>query len=89
VGDNAKALDAIKNNKEPEARDTFYEVNTLFKRIAQHHGYFGMDEGTLWKKIEANHKAVRGIPESVSAMGSFQLPSACLSCCSLGSRRSA
>jgi ribonucleoside-diphosphate reductase alpha chain len=60
---NAKALDAIKNNKEPEAKDTFYEVNTLFKRIAQHNGYFGMDEATLWKKIEANHKAVRGIPE--------------------------
>lgn len=60
---NAKALDAIKNNKEPEAKDTFYEVNTLFKRIAQHHGYFGLDEKVLWKKIEANHKAVRGIPE--------------------------
>ncbi len=60
---NARALDAIKNNREPEARDTFYEVNTLFKRIAQHRGYFGLDEKTLWKKIEANHKAVRGVPE--------------------------
>jgi ribonucleoside-diphosphate reductase alpha chain len=60
---NAKALDAIKNNQEPEAKDTFYEVNTLFKHIAKHHGYFGLDEKTLWKKIEANHKAVRGIPE--------------------------
>ncbi|MBI5743096.1 MAG: adenosylcobalamin-dependent ribonucleoside-diphosphate reductase [Elusimicrobia bacterium] len=60
---NAKALDAIKNNQEPDAKDTFYEVNTLFKHIAQHHRYFGLDEKTLWKKIEANHKAVRGIPE--------------------------
>ncbi|MCM2267413.1 MAG: adenosylcobalamin-dependent ribonucleoside-diphosphate reductase [Elusimicrobiales bacterium] len=60
---NAKALDAIKNNQEPEAKDTFYEVNTLFKHIAKHHGYFGLDEKVLWKKIETNHKAVRGIPE--------------------------
>ncbi len=60
---NARALDAIKNNREPEARDTFYEVNTLFKNIAKHHGYFGLDEKALWKKIEANHKAVRGVPE--------------------------
>jgi ribonucleoside-diphosphate reductase alpha chain len=60
---NAKALDAIKNNKEPEAKDTFYEVNTLFKRMAQHQRYFGLDEKTLWKKIEDNHKSVRGIPE--------------------------
>jgi ribonucleoside-diphosphate reductase alpha chain len=60
---NAKALDAIKNNQEPEAKDTFYEVNTLFKHIAKHHGYFGLAEKVLWKKIEANHKAVRGIPE--------------------------
>ena len=60
---NAKALDAIKNNHDPEAKDTFYEVNTLFKHIAKHHGYFGLDEKDLWKKIEANHKAVRGIPE--------------------------
>ncbi|MDO8805947.1 MAG: LAGLIDADG family homing endonuclease [Elusimicrobiota bacterium] len=60
---NAKALDAIKNNLDPEAKDTFYEVNTLFKQVAKEHKYFGLDEKALWKKIEANHKAVRGIPE--------------------------
>ncbi|MEK7721167.1 MAG: hypothetical protein AAB359_02125, partial [Elusimicrobiota bacterium] len=60
---NATALDAVKNNKDPEAKDTFYEVNTLFKRVASEHKYFGLDEKTLWKKIEANHKAVRGISE--------------------------
>ena len=65
---NAKALDAIKNNLDPAAKDTFYEVNTLFKRIAQHHHYFGLDEGTLWKKIESNHKSVRGIPEIPQAV---------------------
>jgi len=60
---NAKALDALKNNGEPEAKDTFFEVNALFKRIAQHNKFFGLDEDALWRKIEANHKAVRGIPE--------------------------
>jgi len=38
-------------------------VNALFKQVAREHKYFGLDEKTLWKKIEANHKAVRGIPE--------------------------
>ncbi|HAT71555.1 MAG TPA: hypothetical protein DCS63_01915, partial [Elusimicrobia bacterium] len=65
---NAKALDAIKNNKDPEAKDTFYEVNTLFKHIARHHKYFGLDESELWKKIESNHKSVRGIPEIPQAV---------------------
>ena len=60
---NAKALDAVKNNKEPEAKDTFFEVNTLFKRLAQKHEFFGMDEKALWKKVEANHKSVRGVHE--------------------------
>ncbi|MEI7529255.1 MAG: adenosylcobalamin-dependent ribonucleoside-diphosphate reductase [Elusimicrobiota bacterium] len=60
---NARALDAIKNNHDPEARDTFFEVNALFKQLAAEHDYFGLDEATLWKKIEHNHKAVRGIPE--------------------------
>lgn len=60
---NARALEAIKNGHEPDAKDTFSEVNALFRKLAQRHGFFGMDEKTLWKKIEANHKAVRGVPE--------------------------
>ncbi|MDD2806048.1 MAG: adenosylcobalamin-dependent ribonucleoside-diphosphate reductase [Elusimicrobiales bacterium] len=60
---NARALDAIKNKRDPEGKDTFYEVNTLFKQLAKEQQYFGLDEKALWKKIEANHKAVRGIPE--------------------------
>ena len=60
---NARALDAIKNNKDADARDTFYEVNSLFKQLAKEQNFFGLDEKTLWKKIESNHKAVRGIPE--------------------------
>ncbi|OIO02894.1 MAG: ribonucleoside reductase class II [Elusimicrobia bacterium CG_4_10_14_0_2_um_filter_56_8] len=60
---NARALDAIKNNQDAEAKDTFFEVNTLFKQVAKEHGYFGLEEKNLWKKIECNHKAVRGISE--------------------------
>ena len=60
---NAKALDAIKSNNDPDVKDTFFEVNALFKQVAKEHKYFGLDEKALWKKIEANHKAVRGIPE--------------------------
>ncbi|MEW5950825.1 MAG: adenosylcobalamin-dependent ribonucleoside-diphosphate reductase [Elusimicrobia bacterium] len=60
---NAKALEAIKNGKQPEAKDTFYEVNSLFKKLAEENNYFGMEEKTLWKKIEDNHKSVKGIKE--------------------------
>jgi ribonucleoside-diphosphate reductase alpha chain len=60
---NAKALDALKHGKDPDAKDTFFEVNPLFRELAERNGFFGLDEKTLWKKIEANHKAVRGVPE--------------------------
>ncbi|OGR76209.1 MAG: ribonucleoside-diphosphate reductase, adenosylcobalamin-dependent [Elusimicrobia bacterium GWC2_64_44] len=60
---NARALEAIKNKRDPEAKDTFFEVNALFKQLAKEQHFFGLDEKALWKKIEANHKAVRGIPE--------------------------
>ncbi|MBI4423121.1 MAG: adenosylcobalamin-dependent ribonucleoside-diphosphate reductase, partial [Elusimicrobia bacterium] len=60
---NAKALDAIKNGKSPDDKDVFFEVNPLFKQIAQASNFFGLSESTLWKKVSDNHKAVRGIPE--------------------------
>ncbi|MBI4345681.1 MAG: hypothetical protein HY553_02425, partial [Elusimicrobia bacterium] len=60
---NAKALDALKNGKSPEDKDVFFEVNPLFKEIAAANNYFGLSESTLWKKVNDNHKAVRGIPE--------------------------
>jgi len=60
---NAKALEAMKQGKQPEPKDTFYEVNSLFKQIAEKNDYFGMDEKTLWKKIEENHKSIKGIKE--------------------------
>ncbi|HBE88848.1 MAG TPA: hypothetical protein DDW67_06870 [Elusimicrobia bacterium] len=60
---NARALDALKHGKGADAKDTFFEVNSLFRQLAERENFFGLDEKVLWKKIEANHKAVRGIPE--------------------------
>jgi ribonucleoside-diphosphate reductase alpha chain len=59
----ARALEALKNNRAAEAKDTFFEVNALFKQLAKEQHFFGLEEKALWKKIEANHKSVRGIPE--------------------------
>ena len=60
---NAKGLDALKAGLEPDEKDTFYEVNPQFKAIAEAGNYFGLSESELWKKINANHKSVRGIAE--------------------------
>jgi len=60
---NAKALDAIKKEQKPEDKDVFFEVNPLFKEVAKKHDYFGLGEQGLWKRIDENRKAVRGIPE--------------------------
>jgi len=57
----AKALEAIKNGKTPDLKDSFYEINPLFKSIAEEYNYFGLTKEELWKKIDENHKAVRGI----------------------------
>ena len=57
----AKALEAIKNGRPPDLKDSFYEINPLFKTIAEEYNYFGLSKEELWKKIEENHKAIRGI----------------------------
>jgi len=65
---NAAALDAIKNGQTPKNSDVFFEVNPLFKEIAAKNNYFGMTERDLWAKVDANHKAVRGIKEIPQAV---------------------
>ncbi|MBI4376758.1 MAG: adenosylcobalamin-dependent ribonucleoside-diphosphate reductase [Elusimicrobia bacterium] len=60
---NAKALDAVKKGEQPDSKDVFFEVNPLFKEIAERNNYFGMGERELWARIDENHKAVRGIAE--------------------------
>ena len=60
---NAKALDAIKKGQAADDKDVFFEVNPLFKEVAEKHDFFGMKEKDLWNRINENHKAVRGISE--------------------------
>jgi ribonucleoside-diphosphate reductase alpha chain len=68
---NAKALAAIKAGGKPDEKDVFYEVNPLFREIARKRGFFGLSEEELWKKVDANHKSVRGlveVPEDVQQL---------------------
>lgn len=60
---NAKALDALKKGETPDPKDTFWEVNPLFEKIAAEHKYFGLTKEELYKKVDANHKSLVGIPE--------------------------
>ena len=60
---NAKALDATKKGKEPDEKDVFFEANPLFREVAEKNGWFGLDEKTLWRRIDENGKSVRGITE--------------------------
>jgi ribonucleoside-diphosphate reductase alpha chain len=60
---NAKALEATKKGLKPEDKDVFFEVNALFKEVAQAHDWFGLGEKALFRRIDQNHKSVRGITE--------------------------
>ncbi len=60
---NARGIDALKKGQTPAEEDTFFEVNPHFKAVAEANDYFGMEEPELWRKIDENHKAVRGINE--------------------------
>ncbi|MCX5797371.1 MAG: adenosylcobalamin-dependent ribonucleoside-diphosphate reductase [Elusimicrobia bacterium] len=60
---NAKALEAIKKGEAPSEKDVFFEVNPLFKEVAEKRDFFGLKEKDLWNRINENHKAVRGIAE--------------------------
>ncbi len=60
---NAKGIDALKEGKTPDDKNTFYEHNNLFGEVAKENNYFGLAEKELWKKIADNHGSVRGIAE--------------------------
>ena len=60
---NAAGIDALKREETPADKDTFFEVNPLFRDIAEKNDYFGFEEKELWKRIEENHKSVVGIKE--------------------------
>lgn len=65
---NAKALDALRNGLEPDPKDVFTEVNPLFREVAKSNNYFGLTDKDLFKRIDQNHKAVRGIAEIPEAI---------------------
>jgi ribonucleoside-diphosphate reductase alpha chain len=60
---NAEALQAVKSGRAPRPEDVLFEVNPLFRKVAEANNFFGLTEAALWKKIEANKKSVRGLKE--------------------------
>ena len=60
---NAAGIDALKRGETPAYKDTFFEVNPLFDKIAEKNNYFGLKREDLFKKINDNHKTLKGIPE--------------------------
>jgi ribonucleoside-diphosphate reductase alpha chain len=60
---NAKALEAMKRGETPKDSDCFFEVNPLFRRVAEQNGFWGLPEAELFRKIDTNHKSVRGLAE--------------------------
>jgi ribonucleoside-diphosphate reductase alpha chain len=60
---NAAGIDALKQGITPDPKNTFWEVNPIFREVARKHDFFGLKEEELWKRIEGNHKSVVGIPE--------------------------
>lgn len=60
---NAAGIDALKKSEKPLEKDTFFEVNPLFERIAFQNNYFGLKKEELYLKINNNHKSLIGIKE--------------------------
>ncbi len=60
---NAAGIDALKAGKTPAEKDTFFEVNPLFEKIAEENSYFGLKKEDLYMKINDNHKSLVGISE--------------------------
>ncbi|MEK7390276.1 MAG: adenosylcobalamin-dependent ribonucleoside-diphosphate reductase [Elusimicrobiota bacterium] len=60
---NAKALELMKAGKQPEDKDVFFEVNPLFKEMAEKNDWFGLGEKTLMKRVNENHKSAYGVSE--------------------------
>ncbi len=58
---NAAGLDALRKGEKPAEKDTFFEVNPQFRRVAEAHRFFGLKETELWRAIEANHKSLAGL----------------------------
>ena len=60
---NAAGIDALKKGQKPLDKDTFFEVNPLFEKIAMENNYFGLTKDKLYLKVNDNHKSLIGIKE--------------------------
>tara|TARA_Y100000310_G_C20696719_1_gene826233 strand:+ start:5 stop:1873 length:1869 start_codon:yes stop_codon:yes gene_type:complete len=60
---NAAGIDALKKGEKPDEKDTFFEINPLFEKIAEENNYFGFKKEELYAKINDNHKSLVGINE--------------------------
>ncbi len=60
---NAAGIDALKKGEIPAEKDTFFEINPLFEKIADENNYFGLKKEELYMKINNNHKSLLGIRE--------------------------
>lgn len=60
---NARALDALREGRQPNPQDVYAEMNPLFREVAETHRFFGLAEEDLRARVEAHRKSVRGIPE--------------------------
>ncbi len=60
---NAAGIDALKAGRKPDEKDTFFEINPQFQKIAEQNNFFGLKPAELWSKIEHNHKSVIGLKE--------------------------
>ncbi|PIR15000.1 MAG: hypothetical protein COV48_16860 [Elusimicrobia bacterium CG11_big_fil_rev_8_21_14_0_20_64_6] len=68
---NAKALEAMKAGKTADDKDVFFEVNPLFKEVAEKNDWFGLGEKNLMRRIDENHKSAYGIaaiPEKIQRL---------------------
>ena len=41
----------------------FYEVNPLFRKVAEEQKFWGLQPSVLWKKVQDNHATARGVVE--------------------------
>ncbi len=60
---NAAGIDALKKGETPLEKDTFFEINPLFEKIAKENNYFGLEKEELYLKVNDNHKTLLGIKE--------------------------
>jgi ribonucleoside-diphosphate reductase alpha chain len=59
----AAGIDALKKGEEPPSDAVLFEINNLFRKVAEDNNFFGMEENKLWEKIADNHGSLANIEE--------------------------